>query len=374
MLDIAIVGAGLTGLSVAKTLEQGGFDYSVFEARARVGGRVLSRQCQVSAISVDLGPTWYWPETQPAITRLVSELGLTAFPQRDDGTVWVLTDPNQKPKKLENETLHGGALRIAGGMARLTDALANTLPSSRIALSNVLTSLRDLNTHVEIAFDTPDGEVMCTARGVVLAMPPRLIEEHIFFNPELPDRVQKALLGRPTWMARQAKAIAVYGEANEFRETVGSGNAFVHHEQAVLNEVFDASSLDDTVSALGGFLALPPMGRARFREGLEMLITSQFVQLFGPALEAGTLHYQDWAAEPFTCASLDRREDAGSSELHRSDPDLRTGLWGGKLWFAGTEFAAQHTGYLEGALIDAERVVSQLNTAPERLLVEVETI
>jgi monoamine oxidase len=91
-----------------------------------------------------------------------------------------------------------------------------------------------------------------------------------------------------------------------------------------------------------------------------MLVTSQFVQLFGPAFEAGRLHYQDWATEPFTCASLDRREDAAPPHPHVGDPYLWTELWDGKLWFAGTEFAARQTGYLEGALIDAERVALQL--------------
>jgi monoamine oxidase len=370
MLDIAIIGGGLTGLSLAKTLEQRGFDYFLFEARDRLGGRILSRQCPVSAISVDLGPTWYWPQTQPAMLKLVAELGLATFPQRDDGTVWVLTDPNQKPQRLENEKLHAGALRIAGGMTRLTEAIAAKLPPDRVALSNVLTGLQDMGTHVEIVFYTPHGEVTQTARRVVLAMSPRLIEEHIFFSPALPDQVQRALLARPTWMARQAKAVVVYANAVDFRASTGSGNAFVHHEQAVLGEVFDASSMDGNVAALGGFLALPPAERARFREGLEMLVTSQMVQLFGPAFEVGILHYQDWATEPCTCASLDRREDTAAAHPQVGDPQLRSELWDGKLRFAGSEFAAQHAGQLEGALIDAERVAAQLAETTAGHLIE----
>jgi monoamine oxidase len=359
MLNVAITGGGLTGLSLANALEHKGFDYCLFEARDRTGGRVLSRQCPVPAISVDLGPTWFWPQTQPAMVQLVSELGLTAFSQSDDGTAWVLTDPNEKPQKLENQTVHAGALRIAGGMARLTDLLTSKLPLHRVALSHVLTSVEDRGGHVELRFQTPEGELTQTAERVVLAMPPRLIEEHVLFRPSLSDQTQRALLARPTWMARQAKAVTVYADAAGFREKVGSGNAFIHHEHAVLGEVFDASSLAGDVAALGGFLALQPADRARFREGMEMLVNSQFVQLFGPAFEAGTLHYQDWAAEPFTCASLDRREDA-SSQPHVADPSLPSTLWDGKLQFAGSEFAAQQAGYLEGALIDAARVAGQL--------------
>ncbi len=309
---------------------------------------------------VDLGPTWYWPRTQPAMANLVAELGLTAFPQFDDGTTWVLTDPNEKPQKLENQTIHEGALRVDGGMARVTEAIASGLGPGRVALSHVLDGLVDRGSHVQILLRTPDGEVERHARRVVLAMPPRLIEEHILFSPALPDEVQSALLASTTWMARQAKAVVVYGDSRDFRSRVGSGDAFVHHEQAVLSEVFDAGSMDGRVAALGGFLALSPAERARFREGMEMLVTSQFVQLFGLAFEKGTMHYQDWAAEPFTCGSLDRREDAAPAHPQGVNPLLRSELWGGKLWFAGAEFAASQAGFMEGALIDAGRVVEQL--------------
>ena len=177
-------------------------------------------------------------------------------------------------------------------------------------------------------------------------------------------------------MAQQAKAVVVYGSdvygsTADFRARVGSGNALVHHEQAVLGEVFDATSMDRGVVALGGFLALPPRVRARFAEGLEMLIASQFVQLFGPTVEAGVMHYQDWATEPFTCASLDRREDATPTHPHAGDPCLRAEFWGGRLRFAGSEFATEQAGYLEGALIDAARVATQLTEAEPAHFVEV---
>jgi monoamine oxidase len=93
---------------------------------------------------------------------------------------------------------------------------------------------------------------------------------------------------------------------------------------------------------------------------MEMLVTSEFVQLFDRAFETGTSHYQDWAAEAFTCATLDRREHAVAGNPHVGDPHLRSELWDGKLLFAGSEFAAQQAGYLEGALLDAARVADAL--------------
>jgi len=53
--SIAIIGAGVSGLYAASLLIDKGYDVTVFEARDRVGGRVLSHD------GFDLGPTWYWP-------------------------------------------------------------------------------------------------------------------------------------------------------------------------------------------------------------------------------------------------------------------------------------------------------------------------
>ena len=85
VVDVAIVGAGLCGLSLARTLSGRGLQVQVLEARERLGGRVLSAHCQTTGQDLDLGPTWFWSETEPRITALLAELGLTSEPQHDPG-------------------------------------------------------------------------------------------------------------------------------------------------------------------------------------------------------------------------------------------------------------------------------------------------
>ena len=46
MLDIAIIGAGLSGLSLADRLLEDNRHIAVFEARNRYGGRILSRSIE----------------------------------------------------------------------------------------------------------------------------------------------------------------------------------------------------------------------------------------------------------------------------------------------------------------------------------------
>ena len=60
MLDVAIIGAGLSGLSLAAQLHQRGYSLAVFEARDRIGGRILSLPPEAgeaaSPFRFDLGP------------------------------------------------------------------------------------------------------------------------------------------------------------------------------------------------------------------------------------------------------------------------------------------------------------------------------
>jgi monoamine oxidase len=360
MLDVAIIGGGLCGLTLAKRLHDRGLGFGLYEARTRFGGRILSHECRVSGMDIDLGPTWFWPDTQPAMTLWVNQLGLVSFPQHDDGTAFVLSATDKPPARLENQTIHAGARRLAGGMAALVRALIALLPQERLHSAHNLCSVCDRGDHVELTF-LRDGEtVTVTAKHAVLAMPPRLVEEHVCFLPQLREPLLAVMRETPTWMATQAKAVMAYGAMPEFRERCGSGNAFVHHEQAVLSEIFDACAIQGGKTALGGFLALPPHLRKSFRAGLPLLIASQFAQVFGQGFEQGELHYQDWATEPFTCASQDRKLPVQEDHPHSSHPLLREGNWRGKLFFAGSETADIAPGYLEGALKAALRVERQL--------------
>ncbi len=76
--DVAVIGAGLSGLTVARTLAEAGLSVSVHEARDRVGGRLLSSADD--GPTVDLGATWFWPN-EPLVQSLADELGVDTFPQ-----------------------------------------------------------------------------------------------------------------------------------------------------------------------------------------------------------------------------------------------------------------------------------------------------
>ncbi|MFA5952185.1 MAG: FAD-dependent oxidoreductase [Hyphomicrobium sp.] len=361
MLGTAIIGGGVCGVALARSLHRQGQSFALFEARPRLGGRILTVASPRSGLDLDLGPTWLWPETQPRITKLIAELGLADFAQHDHGTVRYLREPDKKPELVDGQAVHNGARRLEGGMARLIDALAKDIPQNQLHFGHVLTRLQHRGDHIAIAFATGERETEVLARHVVLALPPRLLEENVRFEPELDAPMRDALREARTWMAAQAKVVISY-DRPYWREDGQSGNAFVHHEQAVVGEIFDACDSTSTKAALGGFLALTPELRQTFSVGLPMLMGSQMAQVFGPALEQGEQHYQDWANEPYTCSALDRSaphaEHAGIA-----NPLLRRALWGGKLFIGGSETASYGAGYLEGAAEAAQRLDVALSRA-----------
>nr|BFE37184.1 FAD-dependent oxidoreductase [Actinomadura rugatobispora] len=82
-VDVAVVGAGLAGLTAARALRAAGRGVVVFEARDRVGGRTWSRPLPGGAV-VDHGGQWIGPG-QDRIALLAEELGVTTFPTYSGG-------------------------------------------------------------------------------------------------------------------------------------------------------------------------------------------------------------------------------------------------------------------------------------------------
>jgi monoamine oxidase len=365
MLDTAIIGGGLCGVVLARSLHRQGRTVVLFEGRERLGGRILSVASGRSGLAMDLGPTWFWPDTQPLLKSLIAELRLAAIPQHDDGSMLHLNDPDKMPERIEGKNVHEGSHRLRGGMARLIHALAAELPSGSTHLGHVLMRVSDRVDHVALTFAAEGGIVEFDARHVVLAVPPRLLAERVCFEPELDDATREAMRNADTWMAAQAKVIIGY-DRSLWREAGQSGNAFVTHEQAVIGEIFDACDVDPAKAALGGFLALSPELREIFSAGLPMLMDNQMAQVFGSALEQGDQHYQDWATEPLTCSALDR-DSFRTEQTGTANPMLRRAQWDGKLHLGGSETAPRSASYLEGALEAAQRIERALDRTWARM-------
>ncbi|MEM8572664.1 MAG: NAD(P)/FAD-dependent oxidoreductase [Pseudomonadota bacterium] len=348
-----IIGGGLSGLALAERMEAQGQDYHLLEARDRFGGRITTSRLDSGYF--DLGPAWFWPG-QPRIADLIARLGLKKFNQHAGG-VSVFEDENGRVQRGYGIATMDGSWRLEGGLAELTDALQARLPAARKQLNARVTGLEQ--TRKGCRLKLTDGRAI-EADRVVLAMPPRIVAG-LEFTPSLPIAAMQAMASVPTWMAGEAKAVAVY-ETPFWREAGLSGDAMSRRGPMV--EIHDASPASGGPFALFGFIGVPPGARTD-EKGLRHAIAAQLVRLFGDkASSPHALLIKDWAVDPLTAT----RADAEPQFSHPAYglPMALQDLWEGRLIFAGTEVAPRFGGYIEGALEAAEDALARIN-ATERV-------
>ncbi len=93
--EVAVVGAGIAGLTAASALSREGVDVLVLEARDRVGGRVWNTE--IGGEANELGGQWVAPY-QSALQALLTELDIGLFPSFREGE-HVYIDPAGKARR-----------------------------------------------------------------------------------------------------------------------------------------------------------------------------------------------------------------------------------------------------------------------------------
>ena len=103
--EVAVVGAGIAGLTAASVLDREGVDVVVLEARDRVGGRVWNTE--IGGEANELGGQWVAPY-QSALHSLLGELGIELFPSFREGE-HVYVDPAGKAHRYSGHDAPLGA-------------------------------------------------------------------------------------------------------------------------------------------------------------------------------------------------------------------------------------------------------------------------
>jgi monoamine oxidase len=353
---VAIVGGGLSGMYAAKLLQSAGIDFKLFEARDRLGGRVLSVDDGglLSGDGFDLGASWFWPKMQPQLAALVQELGLRVFAQHNDGDVIFERMSRERPGRYRATYQEPESMRLAGGTGTLINALAAYVPDTSVRLNSPVTQMALHERGVLLSIRKPDGlSYSVAAKRVIAALPPRLLAT-VSFTPGSESDSVRRWRETPTWMAPHAKFIAVYDEP--FWRAAGlSGTA--QSMVGPLAEIHDATTASGK-PALLAFVGMPADQRLNMGEAcLTKACVDQLARLYGP--QAGNPHetlVKDWATDPYTATAEDR---IPSGHPTPSDAAWVTGPWQNRLSLAGSETSDSEPGYLAGAIRAAERAVSE---------------
>ena len=341
--DVAIVGAGVSGLYVARELERNGLAVRVFEARDRVGGRLLS-SAPDGAHPLDLGATWFWPD-EHRVRHLVGELGVEYFSETHVGDA--LYQVPAGVQRLDGNPLDTPSFRFGAGADSLAHALAEQLRPGTLSSGEPVSEIGRAGAGLTVRTD----EHIVDAAHVVIAVPPALAISSIRFAPGLPDRLARVAAATPVWMGAITKVVIRY-HSRFWRERGLAGSAVSH--AGPMRELHDMSGSDGIAPALFGFV---PGGSSTATVTVEEVV-EQLVAIFGPEAAAPTgVTIQDWRTERWTSppdvARLDNYRTYGH-EVY-AEP-----VWDGRLHWCSTETSHDAPGHIEGALAAAERAVDRV--------------
>ena len=192
--DIIILGAGLTGLSLAHNLHEQGRSVLVLEARDRLGGRIHTLTSD-NGPPVEMGATWYFPHFR-ALYRQMTRLGVGLTEQFTKGY-------SMYDKRRVHSHGDSGMFRIKGGSRQLIDSLYKGLNPGSVLLNSPVSKAE--KTVGGVVVTTESGQ-QYTANVLVTTLPPQLLHHSVQFTPELPSKVQTVMANTHTWMGDAIKA------------------------------------------------------------------------------------------------------------------------------------------------------------------------
>ena len=355
-----IVGAGLSGIYAGYLLtKKGDDDFIILEARDRIGGRI-----ETFNNSFDLGPTWFWPEMQPALSRLIDTLDLETFDQYDTGNMLFEIDPHIPPRRTNGYHSSPQSKRFIGGVSQLVSTLANQFTPDKILLNSLANSIAIDDCQIIVSCESTNNQQhsLISAEQVLLALPPRLVIDTLKFSPALPQELSNQWHQTGTWMASHAKYVAIYDQPF-WRESGLSGSA--QSRIGPMVEIHDAS-MPEEKAALFGFIGFDAKTRKTLgRDQLTDLCRDQLVRLFGDdAKQIKADFLKDWSQEALTATPA----DLNPSHAHSPAPSfmVHQGDWKDRLLGIGSEWSNQFPGYLAGSIDAVEKSLLRSSTDQKR--------
>jgi monoamine oxidase len=354
--SVLVVGAGLAGLVAATELHAAGVSVRVWEARDRIGGRCWSVPVGPNKVRLDLGAAWHWEEHE-RVEQLAERLGVDRVRQHEPGIAVREPALDAPPEPFEWPETPPPSWRFVGGAQGLHERLAASLPDAGIRFNHQLTALRRIDGGVRVAATTPTGAPTETVDAVVLAVPPRLSAFAIRFQPPPPSAVLEAMRAMPTWMSHTGKAAVTY-ERPFWRDRGLSGR--VKSDAGPVHDWHDAVTPEGR-AALVGFMHPPGPNTPTPADPdqREDALIRQLVHCFGAeAADPTGLATCDWTQEATTTPPVGSLSDPNAPP--DPAPALQKPLWNGRLHLAAAETAADHPGYLDGAIEAGRRAASAL--------------
>ncbi|MFT5847747.1 MAG: monoamine oxidase [Psychroserpens sp.] len=347
--DILIIGAGLTGLTLAYYLKQLNVSVTIVEARSRLGGRVYTKE-NTNQAPIELGATWLVNE-HSELLGLLKTLNLEVFEQFY-GTTAIYEPSKAHPPQLVNSPNNNQtSYRIKNGTQTIINALSTQLEENQIITDCAISSIKRY--HDFISATSEAYEFKC--KHIISTLPPYLFDKTITIEPELPREIKEIMQNTHTWMQDSIKVGFTF-EAPFWKGERTSGT--IYSTVSVLQEFYDHSSSDNTSHALVGFMNKE--FHSHTKEERQELALEQLEQYYGNQVRR-FLSYEelDWRNERFTTASHD---GFLMSQQNNGHPLFQNSFLNNSLFVAGTETSPYASGKMEGAIRSARHIFKHIES------------
>lgn len=419
-VEVAVIGAGVSGLVAARELDRRGVSVAVLESAPQVGGRTRA-ETTVLGSRIDLGGQWVGSD-HDRFRRLAADLGATIYPMHSPAAPALLrggderSDPARLLADAEAVLAAWTATAAAGipeGWSRITVAeqlerevsdaevrrllevmipLMTTADLDRYAMADWAEVLRPagnldqmmsttggaqdglvlegagtlaermaealqdrvlLDRRVESVVHDGDRVVLGTAAGdvvadqVVVSVPPPMLAR-VRFEPALPEAAASLISG--TYMGSVYKAIAVY-ERPFWRDRAEAESYLVDRPGGCLFDTSPPEGPGHLCVLIGGAEARDLDALAP--EGRRAAILSRLTGLLGDEVaEPLGWHEKSWHLDAHVGGGYEALPEFGAEGGRLEDDPARGIFW------AGTETASEHPGYIEGAIESGERAAA----------------
>jgi monoamine oxidase len=346
---ITIIGAGLSGLTIACLLQDSGFPATTLEARNRLGGRIYTHR-QEGMAPIELGATWFGNQHKYLID-LMQELGVERERQHIGDDLYYEMNSMSPPQLVHLPSGNDETYRLKKGTDSLIHALAGRLDGeSRIRTGVVVKRITKVPEKIKLT--TSKGDVETDI--LISTIPPKLFSDTVTVEPALPSSFMKTASLTQTWMADSIKIGFRY--KRPFWRGAGLSGTIMSNV-GPLTEMYDHSSFgDDVAYALKGFMAgsYYSVSAGRRREAALL----QLKKFYGEqSLNPLSIVEKVWRNDPLTFSEYSDNVIPHQNNGHDlfQKPYLE-----GSLWFAGAETSAISPGYMDGAVNSAKQVVKKI--------------
>jgi len=334
MHSVIIIGAGLSGLTTAYSLNKKGIDCLILEARERSGGRIHTLEGPL-----EMGATWLGQQHKH-LRDLLNELGVEVFEQFTAGKISYDLGQHQPIQFFDMPEGQAPSYRIKGGTCAIIQGLIDRLTTTNIRYASVVKRIQDQAASISVSL--ADGAVF-EAKQVIITTPPQLTQEAIEFFPPIPSKQKSMMEHTHTWMGESIKYGVTYSSPF-WKEKGLSGMGF--SQAGVLQEVHDHCNFEEDYFALKGFLN---SNLSAFKQDdRRQMVISTLCKLFGDsASDYLSYNEQVWQHDEFT--SLPKLNQVAPHQ-NNGNSLLRETLYNEKLIFSGTETSPVYGGYMDGAV------------------------